>query len=369
MPTLTTVRQGRLAGDGAGGAPDATGAVSFGRDATGAIFVSLGDDFAQETGPGDTQLILARTEANVQSQRDADPNSVSPSLGTVPNGFQGARTFAVPAGVSIADFDYLIVWCPTAGVNFGVARLDGAGAPERTAVRSSTLEGDGAGGAPDAVGSVQILRTAQGALLVRLGDDFAQEVGPGDTQLILARSADNVQSQRDADPSSASPSLGTIPNGGSGAREFEIPTNIDLDVFDYVIVWCPTAGVNFGVAELPLRGGQLAGDGAGGAPDASGGVSLVRGINGDLTVELDGTFTQEQGPGDTQLILARSADNVQMQRDADPSATSPSLGTIPNGGSGTRSFAVPAGVDVDLFDYVVVWCPTAGVNFGVARLQ
>ena len=362
-PSLTTLRTGTLVGDGAGGAPDATGGVSFGRDASGTLFVTLGNDFAQEAGPGDTQLILARTGANVQVQRDADPDSVSVSLGTVPNGFAGAQSFAVPASVNIEGFDYLIVWCPTAGVNFGAARLDSR-TPDEVVIRSSTLEGDGAGRAPDATGSVQIVRNTDGRLLVRLGDDFAQEAGPGDTQLILARSRDNVQAQRDADPSNASPALGTIPNGGSGAREFDIPSAVDLDDFDYVIVWCPTAGVNFGAAELPLRAEILAGDGAGGTPDASGGVSLIRDLNGDLVVQLADAFMQEAGPGDTQLILARTADNVQAQRDGDPNATSASLGTIPNGGSGARAFAVPQDVDVDLYDYAIVWCPTAGVNFG-----
>ena len=218
-------------------------------------------------------------------------------------------------------------------------------------------------------GSVQIVRSTGGRLLVRLGDDFAQEVGPGDTQLILARSGDNVQAQRDADPSSTSPSIGTIPNGARGTREFEIPSGVDLDDFDYVIVYCAPAGVNFGAAKLPLRAGSLAGDGAGGTPDASGDVALARDLNGDLVVQLADAFMQEAGPGDTQLILARTADNVQAQRNRDPNAASASLGTIPNGGSGARAFAVPQNVDVDLYDYAIVWCPTAGVNFGVARLQ
>ena len=37
----------------------------------------------------------------------------------------------VPAGVNVDEFDYVIVWCPTAGVNFGVAELEGAGVAVR----------------------------------------------------------------------------------------------------------------------------------------------------------------------------------------------------------------------------------------------
>ncbi|MEO1335287.1 MAG: DM13 domain-containing protein, partial [Myxococcota bacterium] len=241
--------------------------------------------------------------------------------------------------------------------------------PTRTAVREASLVADGAGGAPDATGTVRIERDATGGLYVALADDFAQEMGPGDTQLILARTGDNIQSQRDADAESTSMSLGTIPNGASGERAFALPSDVDLDDFDYAVIWCPTAGVNFGVAQLPLRAGQLAGDGPGNAPDASGGIAISRGADNALTIELADDFMQEMGPGDTQLILAKGDGNVNDQRTMAASNASDSLGTITNGASGSQSFAVPDDVDLDQFDYAIIWCPTAGVNFGVAELN
>ncbi len=370
IPNLTALRTGNLVADGAGGAPDATGSVTISENASGELFVTLGADFMQEIGPGDTQLILAQSGENVAMQRSADPDSTSDSLATVANGFAGAATFALPASITVDAFSHLIVWCPTAGVNFGAAELSGGGdGSDRTVVRTATLMADGAGGAPDATGEVRIERSSDGSLVIVLGDDFTQEMGPGDTQLILARTGDNVQMQRDADASSASMSLGTIPNGASGAREFTVPAGVDLDAFDYVIVWCPTAGVNFGAAQLPLRSGILVADGAGGAPDATGSVMLVRGTANELLVELGADFMQEMGPGDTQLILAKGEGNVAEQRMAEAMNASDSLGTITNGASGMQSFEVPAGVDVDQFDFVIIWCPTAGVNFGVASLN
>lgn len=367
--TLTPQRTGTLVADGAGGAPDATGTVTISANADGELFITLGQDFMQEMGPGDTQLILARTGENIATQRTADADSASASLGTVANGFSGAATFPIPASVDVEAFDFLVVWCPTAGVNFGAAELSGGGLPVRDIVRTAMLVADGAGGAPDATGTVQIERSTEGALLVAFGEDFVQEMGPGDTQVILARTGDNVQSQRDADPASASMSIGTIPNGATGAREFQVPAGVDLDAFDYVIVWCPTAGVNFGAAELPQRMGELVADGAGGAPDATGGVTLTRGPTNELLVVLQDDFMQEMGPGDTQLILAKGEGNVADQRAADATNATDSLGTIANGASGMQSFEVPAGIDVDEFDYAIIWCPSAGVNFGVARLE
>ncbi len=366
---LTAVRSGSLVADGAGGAPDATGSVTISRDSTGALFVTLGEDFMQEAGPGDTQLILAKSNANVSEQRNDDAGNTSPSLATVTNGFAGAAEFALPANVNIDEFSYLIVWCPTAGVNFGAAQLDGGAVAELTEVRQADLVADGPGGTPDATGTVNISRDASGKLYIVLEDDFAQEVGPGDTQLILARGEDNVQVQRDADADNVSPALGTIPNGANGTREFEVPAGVDIDDFDYAIIWCPSAGVNFGVAELPSRSGTLAGDGDGGAPDADGSVSFARDSDGNLQIVLGDDFAQETGPGDTQVILAVGDGNVADQRTTNASNTSESIGTVPNGASGTQSFSIPESVDVDRFDHVIIWCPSAGVNFGVARLN
>lgn len=367
--TLTAVRSGTLTADGAGGAPDATGAVSIRRDSAGALFVVLGSDFMQEAGPGDTQLFLAKTADNIQAQRDADPASVSAAIGTVTNGFSGAANYPLPSSVDAEAFNYLIVWCPTAGVNFGVAQLGESSGPTLTTVRQANFVSDGAGGAPNASGSVHIARSESGALYVQLGDNFAQEMGPGDTQLLLARTSDNVQAQRDSDAASVSATLGTIANGASGAQEFMIPSGVNVSDFDYVIVWCPTAGVNFGAAQLPLRSGTLSADGAGGAPDATGAVSFERGEDGKLSLVLGADFAQEMGPGDTQIYLARADGNVASQRDAAASSVSAVIGTVSNGATGTMRFEVPSGVAVDGFDYAIVWCPTAGVNFGAARLN
>ncbi len=105
------------------GTPSATGLVQIGTNAAGETVVELGSDFMQATGPGDTELRLAQTDENVQEQLDADPMSVSPALGIIPNGGSGSFSFTVPSSIDVNDFDNVIIWCPTAGVNFGVGTL------------------------------------------------------------------------------------------------------------------------------------------------------------------------------------------------------------------------------------------------------
>lgn len=358
----TPVLEGRLVGDGPGGAPDASGGVTVQRRMNGSLVVVLGSDFSQEMGPGDTQLLFATSAANINTQRTGAASSVSEVLGVVPNGFSGAATFDVPSSVNPSDFAYLIVWCPTAGVNFGMAMLT---APALVETQRGTLVGDGSGGAPDATGTVTVERDRSGALFLVLGSDFSQETGPGDTQVYLARGSGNINTQRSADPTRVSMVLGTVPNGASGARQFAIPAAVQVDDFDHVIVWCPTAGVNFGAAALSRRTGTLQGDGVGGAPDATGSVAFGRDNTQQLTIELGADFMQELGPGDTQLFLTQASGSLSDL----PTSAVVLVGTLTNGASGAQTLVVPAGTGVDAYDHVIVWCPTAGVNFGVAALQ
>ena len=363
---LTTISGGELLADGPGGVPDATGSVRIAEDNDGNQYVVLSDNFSQEMGPGDTQLILATTQANVEEQRTANSNSVSEPLGVVPNGFSGSAAYRIPENVDVGAYSYLIVWCPTAGVNFGAAAL--ITDVSDTIVRTNALVSDDFNGVPYVTGTVSVVRSGS-QLSIALSSDFQQLEGPGDTQIFLARSADNITAQRNADPSSVSEVLGIIPNGATGAQSFALSSNVDVDDFDYVVIWCPTAGINFGAALLPARSGTLAGDGAGGAPDATGGVSFSRGADGSLTLELGTDFAQEQGPGDTQIFLTTGSGSISEQRASGASNVSPVIGTIPNGATGARSFTIPDNIDADLYDYAIVWCPTAGVNFGVTLLQ
>ena len=71
--------------------------------------VVLGDDFAVTPGP-DYRVLLVPKPA---LRSDADiANTMYVDLGPM-NAFKGSQTFAVPAGVNLADYPSIAVWCGT----------------------------------------------------------------------------------------------------------------------------------------------------------------------------------------------------------------------------------------------------------------
>lgn len=237
----TVVRSGALVD--VDGTPSATGAISIRTDGAGKRYVYLGPDFVQAMGPGDTELRLAKGSGNVADQIAADASNVSVAIGVIPNASSGAFLFEVPSNVDDTAFGFAVVWCPTAGVNFGVASFGGTGNRMFSAALTNV------DGTPSATGSVTIRETGAGMFTLELGADFAQAMGPGDTEIRLAKGDDNIADQISADANSVSASLGIVPNGASGAMSFTFSQAEPSD-FGYVVIWCPTAGVNFGVGDL-----------------------------------------------------------------------------------------------------------------------
>jgi hypothetical protein len=148
-------------------------------------------------------------------------------------------SISVPSTVDVNAFDYAVVWCPTAAINFAAASLEG---------RTGQLVPEA--GSPMASGGVSLWTDADGASHVTLSADFTQGMGPGDTELRLAKSGANLQEQIDGDATSVTDAVGIIPNGATGARTFDVPGSVDPSGFGYAVVWCPTAAINFGAAAL-----------------------------------------------------------------------------------------------------------------------
>lgn len=127
--------------------------------------------------------------------------------------------------------------------------------------------------------------------------------------------------------------------------------------------------------------GDLAGDSAGSTGRPTGPVSLAAGafmarsrytVSGTATVyELEDTsrtlrledFASTNGPSLFVYLTAADADEPDGELDADHV----DLGAL-RGNVGNQNYQVPADVDLEVYDTVVIWCRPFSVAFGAADL-
>ncbi len=95
-------------------------------------------------------------------------------------------------------------------------------------------------GAHPTTGSAVVLTDGGSRRVLRLEEDFATDNGP-DLNVYLASSADGFGEEYI--------DLGDL-KGNIGSQNYDIPTDVDLGVFDTVVIWCVRFGVGFGSAEL-----------------------------------------------------------------------------------------------------------------------
>ncbi len=88
-------------------------------------------------------------------------------------------------------------------------------------------------------GTANVLTDGALQRVLRLEEDFATDNGP-DLNVYLASSADVGDDYID---------LGDL-KGNLGSQNYEIPGEVDLAVYDTVVIWCVRFGVAFGSSEL-----------------------------------------------------------------------------------------------------------------------
>ena len=119
--TTTALRAGTLKAEN--GTPTA-GMVSVVRDANSDEYVSLADDFKSEFGTGTVAVYLAKSAANIKSQRtkaDGSPNGAGNVLAI---GFltkNGRQFLKLPTAST--GYSHLVLYCETIEINFGNAPL------------------------------------------------------------------------------------------------------------------------------------------------------------------------------------------------------------------------------------------------------
>lgn len=353
---LTVLQEGRLIHQEG---PSTSGRVALAEDAAGTRFVVLREDFDSDFAVGSVEIYLATSDANLAMQLAESPAGVSPLLGRANR--DGAHRFPLPAGLDTTPFTHVIIWCAAVAINFGAAPLQEV-TPGQTTLREGRLvHQDG----PLTSGTVRIVEGG-GRQRLELLEDFDSDFATGTVEIYLARSDENLDAQIAEDPTSVSPHLGLV--NQDGRQSFDIPANVDITSFSYVIVWCDAVAINFGAARLDQVGPRVVREGQiqhQDGPPTSGTVQIID-DEGILSVMLLEDFDSDFTTGAVEIFLASSADNLETQRQENPNAVSPLLGRINR--DGAHTFALPAGIDADRFSHLIVWCAAVAINFGAAEL-
>ena len=87
-----------------------------------ADLVHLQDDF--EVGPGPAFHVYLVPEADVREEADVE-SSMYVDLGRL-RAFKGSRNYPIPAGIDLADFGSVVIWCDRFGVLISPASLEPA---------------------------------------------------------------------------------------------------------------------------------------------------------------------------------------------------------------------------------------------------
>ncbi len=223
-------------------------------------------------------------------------------------------------------------------------------------------------GSHETRGVATVYQLADGKRLLRL-TDFETSNGP-DVQVYLVAAADAKDNETVTKAGFVR--LDDL-KGNRGDQNYDLPGDVDLDKYRAVTIWCRRFGVNFGTAPLMTATDMsgmpaapqalLSGQFHGVAHPTTGTAIVYQLPDGRRLLRFTG-FETSNGP-DVQVYLVAAAD-------AKDNATVTQAGFIRvdelKGNRGDQNYELPAGVDLDRYRAVTIWCRRFGVNFATAPL-
>jgi hypothetical protein len=199
-------------------------------------------EFATSNGP-DVHVYLVA--AQVEKGNDAVKEAGFIDLGSI-KGNIGDQNYELPADADLNKYRTVSIWCARFGVNFGTAALDSpASMPVKVA------EGSFRGIAHETKGLASIYQLPEGKKLLRFSG-FETSNGP-DVQVYLVAAPDAKDNETVTKAGFIR--IGDL-KGNVGDQNYELPTDVDLNKYRAVTIWCRRFGVNFATA--PLMASQTA---------------------------------------------------------------------------------------------------------------
>ena len=162
----------------------------------------------------------------------------------------GDQNYDVPADLELAKYRAVTIWCKRFGVNFGTAPLSSGASP--SSVGQVLASGEFHDVAHKGVGQAAIYQLDGGKRLLRF-TNFETSNGP-DVHVYLVAAND----ARDSDTvkTAGYVEVGTL-KGNIGDQNYEVPSEVDLNKYRAVTIWCKRFSVNFATAPLTSTGSSL----------------------------------------------------------------------------------------------------------------
>jgi hypothetical protein len=212
-------------------------------------------------------------------------------------------------------------------------------------------------------GTASIYQLSDGKRTLRL-TEFETSNGP-DVHVYLTTA--EIEKGSDAIKQAGFIDLGSM-KGNKGDQNYDIPAEVDLNKFKNVTIWCARFGVNFGQAALDAPASMPAkvaeGKFHGVAHETKGAAAIYKLSEGKQVLRFSG-FQTSNGP-DVQVYLIAAAD-------AQDNETVTKAGFVRiadlKGNMGDQNYDLPAGVDLNKYRAVTIWCRRFGVNFATAPLS
>ena len=239
-----------------------------------------------------------------------------------------------------------------------------AAAPHPTNLESGNFHD----GAHKTSGAAAILELPDGKRVLRL-TNFAASNGP-DVHVYLVAASDATDSA--TVKKAGFVDLGSI-KGNVGDQNYDVPSDIDLNKYQAVTIWCARFNVNFGTAPLAAQSARasagtslkalVAGNFHNGAHKTSGVATILELPDGKRILRLT-NFATSNGP-DVHVYLVAASD--AMDSATVKQAGFVDLGSI-KGNVGDQNYEVPSSADLSKYQAVTIWCARFNVNFGTAPL-
>jgi hypothetical protein len=226
------------------------------------------------------------------------------------------------------------------------------------------------GVAHDGKGAATIYQLPDGKKVLRF-TEFETSNGP-DVQVYLVAAED--ANDNDTVTNAGFIHVGAL-KGNVGDQNYDLSSDVDLNKYKAVTIWCRRFGVNFATAPLKegasgaraqMASGPLAlyvGSFHSVAHDTKGTATIYKLPDGKRVLRLTG-FETSNGP-DVRVYLI--AANDASDSDTVKQAGFIELGSL-KGNVGDQNYDVSSDVDLDKYRAVTIWCKRFGVNFGTAPL-